>query len=103
MFQRIVLITVLLLSATSSWAKTDDSSFCRGFIVMALNAESIEGVAKIDLWLGWDATVANTGGDKQLNESAYQAGRDRFDGLFSAGNTAAVADLRDDDCDMGRN
>jgi hypothetical protein len=103
MLQRILLISVLLLSATSSWAKNDDNSFCRGFIVMALAAESVDGIAKIDLWLGWDATVAKTGGDNQLNESEYQSGRDKFDSLYAAGNSAALADLRDDDCDMGRN
>jgi hypothetical protein len=103
MLPRIVLITVLSLLATSGWAKDKDNSFCRGFIIKALAAESLEGVSKVDLWLGWDAVVARTGGGENLNKSEYQAGRDTFDKDFAAGNTAAIADIRDGDCDMGRN
>lgn len=102
MLSRILLITVLSLLATSGWAKGKENSFCRGFIIKALDTESLEGVSKIDLWLGWDAVVSHTGGGT-LNESEYQAGRDTFDKDFASGNTAAIAKVRDRDCDMGRN
>jgi hypothetical protein len=103
MFKRILLITVLSLLATTSSARGKDNSFCRGFIIKALDTVSVEGVSKIDLWLGWNAAVVRTGFGNKLNQTEYQAGRDFFDQHYAAGDAEAIEDMRDDDCDMGRN
>jgi hypothetical protein len=103
MLHRILLITVLSLLATSGWAKDKDNSFCRGFIVKALDTASVEGVTRIDLWLGWNEVANRTVGENGLNKSEYQAGRDTFESNYASGNIQALVDIRDDDCDMGRN
>ena len=97
-----VLLVALLSFTSSAWADKDNS-FCRGFIIKALDEYSIEGPERIDFWLGWGATVERTGSEGKLNASEYQAGRDHFDSRFSSGGTSTVLDVRDDDCDMGRN
>ncbi len=102
MFRAVVLFASLLLSASASLASDNENSYCRGFIIKALDEYSIEGAERIDLWLGWNATVIRTGSQGKLNESEYQQGRDSFDNRFSSGGTESVIAVRDEDCAMGR-
>ena len=100
---RLLALTVSLsLAASTSLANDNDNSFCRGFIIKALDEYSIEGAERIDLWLGWNATVIRTGSQGKLNETEYKQGRDSFDNRFSSGGAASVLAVRNEDCDMGR-
>jgi hypothetical protein len=99
----ISLLSVALLVPLAAQADGKDNAFCRGFIIKALAAFPIEGVSRVDLWLGWDAVVTRTGMDAGLSGPEYDAGREAFETHFNAGDMAALVDIRDGRCDMGRN
>lgn len=103
MLTRILLSLVLLFNGGVAAAEDKANSFCRGFIIKALDESTVEGESRIDLWLGWNATVTSTGSDGTFNESEYQQGRDRFDDRLASGGASAVLEVRNEDCDMGRN
>jgi hypothetical protein len=101
----LILIITLTLALTSpgSWARNSENSFCRGYIVKALAEYPMDDLPITQLWLSWYAVVARTGIEGKFNESEYQAGRDQFDSLFAANNTAALKKISNKKCDMGRN
>ena len=105
MLRPLILIATLTLtlSATATRADKNENSFCRGYIVKALAEYPMDDLPITQLWLGWYEVVVRTGSEGMLNESRYQAGRDKFDSLFAAGNTAGLAEISDEECDMGRN
>ena len=100
MLRHITLSVVLCLATTASWAEGDENSFCRGYIVKALAEYPVEGLSSTQLWLSWHEVIASTGAEGTLNEADYQSGRDKFDSLHGAGNTAALVAISDDECDM---
>jgi hypothetical protein len=100
----ILIVTLTLaLTSTASWARNSENSFCRGYIVKALAEYPMDGLPITQLWLSWYAVVARTGSEGKFNESEYQAGRNKFDSLFAAGNTRALKKISNRKCDMGRN
>ena len=99
----VTLLSFALLGPLPAQAQAKDNAFCRGFIIKALAEFPIEGLSRVDLWLGWDAVVTRTGMDSSLSAPEYVAGREAFDNYFAAGDMASLIDIRDGRCDMGRN
>jgi hypothetical protein len=100
----ILIVTLTLaLASTASWARNSENSYCRGYIVKALAEYPMEGLPITQLWLSWYAVVDRTGSKGKFNESEYQAGRDQFDSLLAANNTAGLIKISNKKCDMGRN
>ena len=105
MLRSLILVTTLILTLTStaSWARNSENSYCRGYIIKALAEFPMEGLPITQLWLSWYAVVDRTGSKGKFNKSEYQAGRDQFDSLFAANNTAGLIKISNKKCDMGRN
>jgi hypothetical protein len=103
MLRQLILIVTLTLISTASWARNDENSFCRGYIIRALAEYPMDALPITQLWLSWYAVVERTGSEGILDESQYQAGRDKFDSLFAANDIAGLIKISNKQCDMGRN
>ena len=98
------IVTLALAAAQPAVAANDDRySFCHGYIKKALGELPIEGIDRNDMWLAWNVTVQKTIIEGELNKDRYQAGRDAFSSQMAAGNTAAMEDVVEGDCEMGKN
>jgi hypothetical protein len=93
-----LLITLLLTLGATASADEVRHSWCQGFIVKGLAQFPIDGLSRVELWLDWNEVSQRNIEKGGLNESQYQAGRDAFDNLFSAGNTRSLIDTYEQDC-----
>lgn len=93
----------LVMSQPAAAAKDDRYSYCHGYIKKALGELPIEGLDRNDMWLAWNVTVQKTIIDGNLNKDRYQAGRDDFSAQMAASNAAAMEDVVEGDCELGKN
>ena len=103
MLRPLLVIALLAVPVSGALAENKENSFCRGYIIKALADFPVAGLSRVDLWLGWNATVARTGSQGMLNAEEYKAGRDRYDSLKSANNSAQIIEIMDEECEMGQN
>jgi hypothetical protein len=103
MINRIALITLLLIASPGGWAEEIRHSWCQGYIVRGLAEFPIQNLSRVDLWLDWNEVSQHNIDSKSFNQDQYQAGRDKFDGLFTAGNNQALIDTYKEDCAQVRN
>ena len=98
-----VIAAAVVLAQPASAAKEDRYSYCHGYIKKALGDFPIDGLDRNDMWLAWNVTVKKTIIEGDLNKDRYQAGRDDFSQQAAAGNLAAMEDVVEGDCELGKN
>ena len=98
-----IVALALVASQPAAAAKDDRYSYCHGYIKKALGELPIEGLDRNDMWLAWNVTVQKTIIEGNLNKDRYQAGRDDFSAQMTASNAAAMEDVVEGDCELGKN
>ena len=63
----------------------------------------IKELDRNDMWLAWNVTVKKTIVDGELNKQRYQAGREAFSQQLASGNTGAMEDVVEGECELGKN
>ena len=97
----VLLALVLPLSAQS--ADSQRASFCHGYIKKGLGELPIEGVDRRNMWLAWHETVKTALIRGEIDKTEYQRGRDSFSAQFAAEDYAAMTDVVDGRCELGKN
>ena len=85
------------------WQDThrESYSYCRGFVHSGLAQVSQQGASRIQLWLDWNGATRTQFSEGKLDEAQYEAGKARFSELLSATGTQALADVVENDCNLG--
>jgi hypothetical protein len=78
-------------------------SYCKGFVVAALGALPVESLSRTQLWLAWNAINRDGIPPATPANDEYSRGRDHFDQLLAGGDLAALRQVADEDCALGRN
>lgn len=85
------------------WQQPADTnySYCKGFVIAGLGEFPVEKLSRTQLWLSWNAiNRTGTSGDN-LNQADFQAGKDNFANLLSAGDLDNLRQIANRDCDLG--
>ena len=98
-----IVAAVALASLPAAAAKEDRYSYCHGYIKKALGELPIEGLDRNNMWLAWNVTVQKALIEGELNKDRYQAGRDDFSQQMASSNVAAMEDVVEGECELGKN
>jgi len=98
-----LVILALVLPLPVQAEDSQRASFCHGYIKKALGELPIEGVDRRNMWLAWHETVQTALISGEIDKAEYQRGRDSFSSQFTAKDYAAMADVVDGRCELGKN
>lgn len=107
MHRRLAMVLTIIVAAQASLsvyaADKGRYSYCHGYIKKALGALPIEGLDRKDMWLAWNVTVKEALIEGEVDKARYQAGRDDFSQQLAANNLAAMEDVVEGECELGKN
>lgn len=102
-FLPVLFLAALAANPATSADEQARYSFCHGYIQKALGELPIKELDRNDMWLAWNVTVEKTIIEGELNKERFQAGRDAFSQQLASGNTGAMEEVLEGDCELGKN
>lgn len=77
-----------------------DFAYCRGFTYAGLGALPVEDLSRTQLWLSWNHINRATHDATDLSTEQYEAGKAKFASLKAGGDTTALLDIANGECDF---
>ena len=102
-FFSLLLSCALSLSPLALAEDSQQASFCHGYIKKALGELPIAELDRGNMWLAWHETVQTALINDSLDKTAYQRGRDSLASQYAAGEVAAMEEVVEGECELGKN